>query len=1596
MLNKLFKRGGAWLLIAAVVLCGIGGAFKNSISAEVSEDAVRNAALSYISANGNLSTLAGLLKAVKEVESRAALAEEDYFIYHAVDGVYDEDPDENDRLSIPGHDGYVSAVFTVGEKRIGVIERIFHTEENLGVLTKISTSDSNAAEVFKISKGTLTGVNAANIGKYRKIIIDSNITAFRAFSFSGYTANAEVLIMRNSGKASGNCGQGIFRSDGKKGWVNLKAVYMDDSVTAEAFFSKAKTNYDFSGITTLKYFHFPENGTLFDAGYGDFDGLTSLENVNLGVLKNINNYSFRNAESLYSVYFGKEASRDSFIGGPENRSVMTYAEQQKATFARAAVLAQAAADALKADELENDEKVLQAVNGSYAGKISGVTAAVTEHAAAGELGVSGKVTLTKGDDKLNISISAPKYLKSLDIGVSLTPAFSFDISEYTAEIPFTATSVEVKAIPAVGAQIGTITGNNNFEVDVQQTVEIPVSVSSGESVTYKIKVTRRPAAQTDPKEQAVRAAAAEYVAKNGNDSTAEGILEAVRSVDRGITLGEDGYFIYPAVDGVYDEDRDENDRISIPGHDGYVSAIFGCDGKTVVTLTQIPHAEENLGELTKISTSDSNAADVFIINGKTLTGFNADTIGNYEKIIIDSNITGTNAFDISTYTANAKVLILRNNGENWGNSAAIFRSDGTKGWAKLKAVYVDDSVTVEKFFCRQTNMFNGIPTLKYFHFPENNTRFQLGYGGFANLPSLENVNFGALGTLDTLNHTSFRNASSLYSLYLGENTVYSQFVGLPANAQIMTYAEQQKATFARALCLAQTAADGLSATECAAPETALEIIKGSYSVKAEGVSALWLEEPKKEGLRYKGTLIMSCGGASYGITVNSAIYLKDLNIGYELTPEFSTDVLHYTARVPHDVTYRNINAFAAPGAAVGEITGNTDFVTGVPKTVYIPVTAADGSSVTYTVEITRQEIQKLDSDFIKEIQSYVSAYKTDNFGTESEYTEYLNGVGKRFFVDISVKSFYKYNSVPGACEGEKILVPGHNGYIAVTAEISNGTDKADVPLMSVIAPKMQNYYFTEDEVSKADEFDISEDGKTVLAYNGNAKKIVFPSTVKSVAGGWYSGEHPENVKVIIVPDNIIEIPEQFAYGFNYLEACYLSNGLDQVPGYAFDRCYYLQYLHIPEEAEMIGATAFRYTILPELYIPTTVENIGANAFWNAHTKNYNLPKNISIAALGISYPTPVAGIYAEPDAQPPAMQAELNKIMSGYGLEGSPVTVNMPGDEVTFGAANAIVCSEGRIAFRIHVRANPKLEDTVFKNNLSSRMTYTWLDMDMSEVITRVRVTLDNILIKSGTKPEEIIKAVEDCYCGTAVKDVSWVKPFTVANGVAAGTVRVSSDSGYYDFELNRNIFTSSISSGLDGYVRGKLPFRLELKDNENESREELPQKEPENVSDGDNTSEIGKTTPETPEEPTVIKDIDNKVEIRINKLSGDNLSKKILSQISGKSFMAFDLSVYSEQDVRLNGKLGVALPIPTGFDGELCSVYYIDGNKLRNMKAVKKGNNMLFYTTVFGEYIIVQDKTDYTPFIIAACCAGGVLLLAGGTVIFVVVLKKKKRKKSI
>ena len=101
------------------------------------------------------------------------------------------------------------------------------------------------------------------------------------------------------------------------------------------------------------------------------------------------------------------------------------------------------------------------------------------------------------------SLSADNSLKSLTISPgSLSPAFAYNKTSYTATVGSDVTSVVVSAVPAnEKAVVESVTGNQNLKEGVNN-IKIVVKAENGVTATYTVKVTKQAgAAEEKPTEE---------------------------------------------------------------------------------------------------------------------------------------------------------------------------------------------------------------------------------------------------------------------------------------------------------------------------------------------------------------------------------------------------------------------------------------------------------------------------------------------------------------------------------------------------------------------------------------------------------------------------------------------------------------------------------------------------------------------------------------------------------------------------------------------------------------------------------------------------------------------------------------------------------------------------------------------------------------------------------------------------------------------------------------------------------------------------------------------------------------------------------------
>lgn len=239
--------------------------------------------------------------------------------------------------------------------------------------------------------------------------------------------------------------------------------------------------------------------------------------------------------------------------------------------------------------------------------------------------------------------------------------------------------------------------------------------------------------QNDVLTQKVQSAFTEYVVANKNDSTAAGLLAAVKAVNSTATLADENFAIYYAQPSASDNDTASGYQLNIPGNDGAVAAKLTVAGFEISCAAAFEQDREII--------SSENVAIAGANDGKLNYDSDGNIIGcaeGVDKIIIPSEFNGTFASNGDFSLATVETVIIR-------NTVAIIRDafSGSDGrWNSLKALDINADCDYHYSgvsFMTQANV-NGISKLKYVALPRCLDNTWIDNNSFYNLPSLVTVN----------------------------------------------------------------------------------------------------------------------------------------------------------------------------------------------------------------------------------------------------------------------------------------------------------------------------------------------------------------------------------------------------------------------------------------------------------------------------------------------------------------------------------------------------------------------------------------------------------------------------------------------------------------------------------------------------------------------------------------------------------------------------------------------------------------------------------------------------------------------------------------
>ena len=762
---------------------------------------------------------------------------------------------------------------------------------------------------------------------------------------------------------------------------------------------------------------------------------------------------------------------------------------------------------------------------------------------------------------------------------------------------------------------------------------------------------------------------------------------------------------------------------------------------------------------------------------------------------------------------NAKVVILKNSGSTIKDQAVRSYADGdvdilTRGFANLKALVVSDSTKIigENVFVRNYS-------LKYVKLPDNmwngSSRGKIGYQAFGYARALENINLPA-GVM--IQGNVFKGASTL-EFYENDGLIYeygstSEYYAYGASTAvgervIMTVLQQKQATLTRAATLAQAVADTAEIRVGTATENDVKnLIEAAYKDKNANITANWKSfEKTNSNSRLNAVLLLNDGTATVPIVISrdEDIAFLDINLGkYTLTPEFDINTKEYTATVPNAVSSLIVNIKLNNGAKNVSVTGTTLEV-GSNNLVTVSGESINGTAYEYKITVTRKEPATIEEIKSNIVNALTEQYYTNNSSAINDITALAEKVIEGENFKISVTDFYRYKAINGATEngGTSVLVPGRNGYLTATIKVDDiSNNKSDnVAIKAIVTPIMEDYIFK--SVSSKNDFQISDDGKTLLSYEGDAEKLVIPEGVKYIDELYFFSD-PNNVKCLVLPDSLKQLPLALCSGMRNLEVVVMGDKVVDAEDDTFARCVKLKYVKLSENLPDISNNMFSNTLsLSQLYIPQSVTLINSNSFYRSLVRDITITASITKVrdnafawcVNNANYFTGAAMGALVTTEEAAKINSEIINIIPDQGKSKRYITILNKDVEIVAGAFN------GDTSWGFNTLVYPKdstadgfvnelLDNNVVKKNAQI------MSMTVAEAVARAQISADGICLTSSGTADDVMKIVKASYLCDDNLNLDWSVPFNKTTDKITGEITITDASGLkYVINLDRPVY---------------------------------------------------------------------------------------------------------------------------------------------------------------------------------------------------------------
>ena len=530
------------------------------------------------------------------------------------------------------------------------------------------------------------------------------------------------------------------------------------------------------------------------------------------------------------------------------------------------------------------------------------------------------------------ALSNDSYLKDLTSTDGLiTPSFDKDTSLYTLTVPYEVKNANLTAVKSSDAASVTIQGNTNLKVGNNR-ANIIVTAEDGTINTYYVDITRQPSSNN-------YLSNLEVLDNNGTN-----YISVFNKITLTYNINVDN-----SIDSLNFVATAEDSDTTIKG-DGVKSISVGSNSFTIESFSANGTVRKYIINVTRAKNSNANLKSLGI-DGQTLVpDFDPDTVSyslNVTNSVSEVEITAEAEANTTKVSGTGKMQLQT--GINTFNVTAT-AEDGTK---KTYVIVVNKAASSNNYLA---SLLASVPFTPDFdrdvldyNVTVSNTTTSINVQAVS-----EDANATVTGTGDF--NLNVGNNSILIMVTAEDNTFRTYTLHVYREASDNNYLADLKIDGNTISNFSREKLDYDLSVSNDVTQLNIEGVCEDSNASVSGNKTWYLNT----GVNTTDIVVTAENGDTriYKITATRAKssnnYLSSLSVlEGSLSPSFEKNNLEYQISVPYEVTSLSLTSVSEDSKAEIEIEGNVDFQIGNQNSVFVTVTAEDGSTKTYKLIVTR-------------------------------------------------------------------------------------------------------------------------------------------------------------------------------------------------------------------------------------------------------------------------------------------------------------------------------------------------------------------------------------------------------------------------------------------------------------------------------------------------------------------------------------------------------------------------------------------------------------------------------------------------------------------